>query len=181
MLTGLAASLVLAACGVPTSGVIEAGSPATGMAAGLNVYFLAGSELVAVPRRTDGTADTVTAVRLVFAGPSAAEANKLGTQLPELPSPPVVIAKGGIVVVRLPPGVGPLSKPAMAQLACTVGGVPPAEPPRTPDGLAAPSDTAPTPVRTEPPRRVFGPVRIHVSGSGWELDQDAGPCMTPGG
>lgn len=183
-LTGLAASLVLAACGVPTSGVIQAGDPATGMAPGLNVYFLAGGELVAVPRRVDGGADTATAVRLVFEGPAGAEAYKLRTQLPRLPGPPTVLTDGSSVLVRLPPGVGPLSRPAMAQLACTVGGVPPTAPPRTPGTPGTPADSAdsaPSAVPTGLPRRLPGRVSLRVSGSGWESVLDATACAAGGG
>lgn len=187
-LTGLAAALVLAACGVPTSGVIQAGDPATGMSPGLNVYFLAGGDLVAVPRTTGRDPDLTTALRLLFYGPDDLEAAKLRTELPRLSNPPEVLFKGGTVVVRLPPGIPRLSPLAMRQLACTVAGAPGRSPvvPTRPGAAgsgASGSGAARAPVPTSepglsPPQPVNGGVLI--TGDGWAAEQEAEPCPPPG-
>nr|BFD82107.1 hypothetical protein StreXyl84_15080 [Streptomyces sp. Xyl84] len=118
-LTG--ALLTLAGCGVPTSGVIDAGAPAVGVAARITVYFVADGALRAVPRRApDDAADLVTAaVRLLLSGPDSSEARALTTSLPAVPGPVAVSVGRNVVSVRFPAGVGRLDSLAMEQLTCT--------------------------------------------------------------
>jgi hypothetical protein len=106
---------------VPTSGVIDAGAPATGVPARTTVYFLADSRLHAVPRPTTGGGSPVAeAVRLLLRGPTPAEARTLSTTLPVTPDGVDIRADGDIVTVRFPPGVDRVDPRAMAQLTCTV-------------------------------------------------------------
>lgn len=177
LLTGLAAVLALSACGVPTSGVIQAGDPATGIAPGLTVYFLADGVPFPVPRRTAANADVATAIRLVFAGLTEPEAasGKLTTALPPLKIAPEVKAYEGGIQIVLPYEPIALSRPAMEQLACTVFGMfgaMPALPAISADGRRTPVDT-PTPTLAP------GSVRMIVNGLGWRLAQDAVPCPAP--
>lgn len=72
-----------------------------------------GGALVAAPRA--GGPSVAAAVRAVFAGPDAAEAAVLTTELPRLPSAPTVRTGGGLVLVTLPDGVAPLTPPACAR------------------------------------------------------------------
>ncbi|MEU6477711.1 hypothetical protein ABZ858_12610 [Streptomyces sp. NPDC047017] len=119
---GLAGVLLSAAgCGVPTSGVIDAGAPAVGVPAGTVVYFVAGDTLRAVPRTPAGDGDPVAqAVRLLLAGPNRAEARTLATELPAVPGQVAVTTRGDTVTVRFPAGVARLGTRAMEQLTCTV-------------------------------------------------------------
>jgi len=86
----VAAAVALASCGISPTGVIQAGEPATAQSPSSTLYFLVRGRLVAVPRLTPG-ADVATAVRALFGGPSSAESAKgLVTELPALPTSPVV-------------------------------------------------------------------------------------------
>ncbi|MFC4329264.1 GerMN domain-containing protein [Streptomyces andamanensis] len=118
-LTG--ALLALAGCGVPTSGVIDAGTPAVGVPARITLYFVADGTLRPVPRRLPkGIGDPVEgAVRLLLAGPVGDEARKLTTALPALPGRAAVTVAEGTVTVRFPAGVERLDTTAMEQLTCT--------------------------------------------------------------
>ncbi|EYT83279.1 hypothetical protein CF54_08295, partial [Streptomyces sp. Tu 6176] len=118
-LTG--ALLALAGCGVPTSGVIDAGAPAVGVPARITLYFVTDGTLRPVPRRLpEDTGDPVEgAVRLLLAGPVGDEARKLTTALPTVPGRPAVTVAGGAVTVRFPAGVERLDTTAMEQLTCT--------------------------------------------------------------
>lgn len=124
LLTGAATVLLVSACGVgvPPSDVIQAGDPATGMAPGISVYFLAGGNPVAVPRRAPDDSGLAVALRLLFEGPTPEESD-LTTELPRLTTPPKLEAKGSSLLISLPDGVGPLSRPAMEQVVCTVTAV----------------------------------------------------------
>ncbi|MEV0263132.1 hypothetical protein AB0I49_17610 [Streptomyces sp. NPDC050617] len=129
---GLTATLMLTltACGVPQSGVIEAGEPASGMfsassqpptPATVSLFFLRDGNLTAYPRRTGDAADLQAVVRLLFEGPTAAEAATATTQLPRLTDAPrLTTGDDGMLSIRLPGGAAPLSRQAMRQLACTV-------------------------------------------------------------
>ncbi|MEV0277384.1 hypothetical protein AB0I22_13515 [Streptomyces sp. NPDC050610] len=129
---GLTATLMLTltACGVPQSGVIEAGEPASGMfsagsqsptPATVSLFFLRDGNLTAYPRRTSGAADLQAVVRLLFEGPTATEAATATTQLPRLTdTPQLTTGDDGMFSIRLPGEAAPLSRQAMRQLACTV-------------------------------------------------------------
>jgi len=185
LVTGLAAALVLAGCGVPPSGVIQAGDPATGMTPGVNVYFLSGGSLVAVPRQIPFGAGVSTAVRLLFEGPLVPEAGKLSTELPQLKlAPEVAVETDGTVVIRLFEGVAPFGKIGMEQLVCTVAAAPRrAPPPAVPTSVPTSAQTAdaatPTPTPTISTRQglAAGRPRVLVIGDGWHLSaQQDVPC-----
>ncbi|MFK0158734.1 hypothetical protein ACIQVL_44370 [Streptomyces sp. NPDC090499] len=138
---------VLASCGIPTTGVVQAGGPASGVVPTARLYFVRDGALVAVRRPTAAPGDAAAAVRDLLLGPTAAELNKgLTTRLP-LPTGiptavPAVPAYGGAtavprttssadlvkvtvsarrISVRLSSAAGEPGDPglAAAQLACT--------------------------------------------------------------
>jgi hypothetical protein len=176
LLTGLAAALVVAGCGVPPSGVIQAGDPATGMLPGITLYFLSGDTLSAVPRRAPADADAVAAVRMLFAGPTEAEAGRLRTQLPRLSPVSVIEAKDGTLYVRLPDEGPLLSRPALEQLACTADAAPSTR-------KAVPGTKLPTPARGAAPFAAATPVdgaaRVIVTGTSWKTVQVVPACPVP--
>ncbi|MFD4596555.1 hypothetical protein ACFWPQ_00845 [Streptomyces sp. NPDC058464] len=139
---------VLASCGIPTTGVVQAGGPASGVVPTARLYFVRGGALVAVRRETDAPGDVESALRELLLGPTGAERDKgLTTRLPPptgmpsaVPAVPaaggdataVTEAPGGAGLVRVTPhedrisvelssSAGELSDPglAAAQLACT--------------------------------------------------------------
>ncbi|MEU6851652.1 hypothetical protein ABZ901_17215 [Actinacidiphila alni] len=183
----LMAGAVLTACGVPTSGVIQAGEPAIGMRPGVSVYFVSDGELRAVPRTAPADAGLRTALRILFDGPAASGTTTLGTELPRLSGAPKVAVHGATVVVSLPPGVARLTPLATGQIACTVaanplqerpsaadpvptrpGGQAPAVPPAS-DGPASPHVPA-----TQDPVSVVAEVR--VTGDGWSVSRTTDDC-----
>ncbi|MFI1029427.1 hypothetical protein [Streptomyces sp. NPDC020951] len=182
LLIGLTAVLTLAACGVPPSDVIQAGPPASGMAAPrpkapsvIRLYFLHDGDLTPYPREVDDRGDLGVVVRLLFGGPTASEARTATTELPRLTDAPDVAIGGDLTIsVRLPEGVPPLSHPAMLQLACTVAltAEPVAAQPAAVDqgdgALAAPSggdaETA------------SAPTSVQVLGDGWTMTQSDAAC-----
>ncbi|MGW4271896.1 hypothetical protein ACWEGQ_05920 [Streptomyces seoulensis] len=123
-------TLTLTACGVPPSGVIEAGEPASGMSAPsaqpptpaiVSLFFLRDGTLTAYPRRTGDAADLQAVVRLLFEGPTATEAATATTLLPRLTyAPRLTTGDDGTLSISLPGEAAPLSRQAMRQLACTV-------------------------------------------------------------
>ncbi|MFC8076419.1 GerMN domain-containing protein [Streptomyces sp. NPDC057307] len=135
-----AAALCLASgCGVPPSGVVEVGEPATGMTLSNAVYFLDragpattdarpadGVVLRAVARdRIPGLDPVTSAVRQLLAGPTRAESDGLATALPpNIGSPDVTLGgdrDAGAVVIRFPAGTPRLGAAALRQISCTVG------------------------------------------------------------
>ncbi|MFD4506405.1 hypothetical protein [Streptomyces sp. NPDC058457] len=143
-----AAVCVLASCGIPTTGVVQAGGPAGGVVPTTRLYFVRDGTLVAVRRETDAPGDVESALRELLLGPTGAERGKgLTTRLPlptGLPSavPAVPAPSGGAtavpeasdgarfvrvtaredrISVELSAFAGELSDPglAAAQLACT--------------------------------------------------------------
>ncbi|MFJ5265246.1 hypothetical protein ACIQAC_32750 [Streptomyces sp. NPDC088387] len=71
-LTAVALS-TLASCGIPPTGVVEAGGPASGIVPVTPVYFVRGDTLVAVPRPTGSPGDVAAAVDLLLLGPTPNE------------------------------------------------------------------------------------------------------------
>ncbi|WP_405740171.1 hypothetical protein OG885_38825 [Streptomyces sp. NBC_00028] len=148
-LVALPVLLALASCDIPTTGVVEAGGPASGIAPVTPVYFVHDGTLVAVPRTTAMPGNAGDAVRLLLRGPTPGEQGKrLTTAIrvrPALPSPsdaptervtpspgeplwqtptdgPTAEVRGDRITLRLPPGTGPLSGMAARQLICTAAG-----------------------------------------------------------
>ncbi|MFJ8535925.1 hypothetical protein [Streptomyces sp. NPDC093591] len=72
----LSALFTLASCGIPETGVVEAGGPASGVIPMIPVYFVADGSLIAAPRRTPASVDVESAVELLLLGPSDAERAK---------------------------------------------------------------------------------------------------------
>ncbi|CAM5257769.1 hypothetical protein STENM223S_08095 [Streptomyces tendae] len=135
----LAALLPLAACGIPETGVVEAGEPATGVLrpgvtaapsepapeevprVNVPLYFVADGDLTAVSRTVPGSADLAGTVLMLFEGPDAQERGEgLTTELPPTAEAPTIRTDGTAVNVRLPRSAGSLSDTAVDQLACTV-------------------------------------------------------------
>ncbi|MFE7931622.1 hypothetical protein ACFU6S_23435 [Streptomyces sp. NPDC057456] len=81
----------LVSCGIPATGVVEAGGPAHGIVPMVRVYLVESGSLVAVPRRPVGAVDAESAVRSLLEGPTAAErAKRLTTLLPPLTAAPTL-------------------------------------------------------------------------------------------
>jgi hypothetical protein len=196
LLTGLAAALLVAGCGVPPSGVIEAGDPATGITPALDIYFLSGGSLVPVPRQIPPGADVGTAVRLLFDGPFPPENGKLRTELPRLKiAPAVYVESDGTVLIRLSEDVPPFTETAMEQLVCTAdaapspsaGGPPavPTFPPGSVPGSGRPggASSVPTGAKPDPATGARQDLaggdlrpRVLVVSKGWRLSRQDVPC-----
>ncbi|MCX4696099.1 hypothetical protein [Streptomyces sp. NBC_01408] len=128
-------ALLLAGCGIKTTGVIESGHAATVKAPsgkGVVLYFVSkeGDRLVPVPFMFDGgyTIAPSALLRLLLDGPMGpAQEAGLTTALPRLPDGQAEGASVGEytsdhgMTVRLPFAVGSLSELARSQLVCTVG------------------------------------------------------------
>ncbi|MEV1025022.1 hypothetical protein [Streptomyces sp. NPDC050264] len=178
MLFGLTAAVTLAACGVPPSGVIEAGEPASGLfsptsepsaPATVSLFFLRDGDLTAYPRRIGDAGDVEAVVRLLFEGPTASEAATATTELPRLTGAPQVATGGaGALSVQLPGVAAPLNRQAMLQLACTVEQVALAL------AVAVPRTTGETDGEAMPTSSAHP--GIHVLGDGWTMTQSDYAC-----
>lgn len=136
----LLALLALTSCGIPATGVVEAGGPASGILPYTQVYFIDEGRLVAMPRNAVRPGDPAEALRLLMAGPLAGEGStgRLATEVPALPtamavpsatpgtpgSPPLtgtptVTVRGDTMTVRLPAGMDALSDIGVRQTVCT--------------------------------------------------------------
>ncbi|MFD9433131.1 hypothetical protein [Streptomyces sp. NPDC060002] len=94
----------LVSCGIPATGVVEAGGPAHGIVPMVRVYFLQNGSLVAVPRRPVGTVDAESAVKRLLEGPTDVErAKRLTTLLPPLTAAPTIAP---VPVTSMPPASG---------------------------------------------------------------------------
>jgi hypothetical protein len=139
----------LSSRGIPATGVMEAGGPASGIPPASAVYFVRNGTLVAVPRRVPEVGDVETAVEALLQGPTPEErrerlttrltpqsplpatmapanpqdgsAAPTATQLPaEVASEVVeVTTRGESVSVELPAGAGRLTSLAANQVICT--------------------------------------------------------------
>ncbi|MFH8441637.1 hypothetical protein ACH4D3_10470 [Streptomyces sp. NPDC018026] len=135
----IAALLPLSACGIPETGVVEAGEPATGVLdpgvtsepsesvpeavplVKVPLYFVEDGSLVAVVRTAAGSTDLGGTVLMLFKGPDAEERGRgLTTELPPAAEAPTIRTDGTGVTVQLPRSAGILSDTAVDQLACTV-------------------------------------------------------------
>ncbi|MFH8451035.1 hypothetical protein ACH4CD_17520 [Streptomyces fungicidicus] len=180
LLSGLTAvaAVALTACGVPPSGVIEAGAPASGMfspsatppptPATISLFFLRDGELMPYSRRIDDVGDLKAVVRLLFEGPAANEAAMATTELPRLTDAPRVAIDGGILFVKLPGETAPLSRRAMLQLTCTVNHA------ASPVPTAVPRTDAEADGGTA--RLSAEPSSLHVFGDGWAMTQSDHAC-----
>ncbi|MEV7069485.1 hypothetical protein [Streptomyces sp. NPDC093990] len=135
----LLALLAVTSCGIPATGVVEAGGPASGTLPLTQVYFVENGALVATPRTTGEPGEPEAALELLLEGPLA-EDRRLGalsTEVPGLPTSaalptasaeapgepafdaPRVRVEGGTMTVRLPSGVGRLTDIGVRQVVCT--------------------------------------------------------------
>lgn len=116
-------------CGVPPSGVVEVGEPATGMRLSKAVFFLDRADsaqprdetpLHAVPRPQIPDSNPLpTALRQLLAGPTPTESTTLTTALPaNLPFPKITITPTTITL-HFPPPTPRLPPEALRQLTCT--------------------------------------------------------------
>jgi hypothetical protein len=124
-----AGALLLCACGIPTTGVVGSGEPATGIRSTTTVYFMRKGGLVAVPRRTPQRADVEAAVKVLFQGPSTSDERAgVTSRLPRLRKDPTVRTDGAEVSIALGfdsrqefgAALKSLSATALDQLVCTV-------------------------------------------------------------
>ncbi|MGW2551140.1 hypothetical protein [Streptomyces sp. NPDC001635] len=185
LLVGVTAALTLAACGVPPSGVIEAGEPAGGMSSAgpepsiptvTSVYFLHNGELTAHLRKVGKPVSYVAVVSLLFDGPSKIEATTDTTDLPHLTANPEVTVDGdNTVSIRLPEAVPPFGRLAMMQLACTVAQVRSTLTTTIGGAGGADADGAPPPSTTQSP----APTSVRVFGKGWTMTQSNDSCPAP--
>jgi len=116
------AALLLSGCGIPATGVVQAGAPGTGIGRPTTVlYFVKGGVPVPVARAVDGPVDVGTAVQTLFLGLDAQDRRRgLATALPQLTAGPTVRTDGTLVRIGLPEGTPQLTATAFQQLACTV-------------------------------------------------------------
>lgn len=162
LLSAVAALCAVTSCGIPTTGVVEAGGPASGVVPTVRIYLVADGALVAVPRRTVAPIDIQSVLTTLFQGPTPQEQRKgitthltpsravpvptptsPSTEAPsKAPTPPhpgysaqVTAISDDLISVSLLPDAGPLTNLAASQIICTT--------------LAAHSLTAPSPT---PPR-----------------------------
>ncbi|MGA5262763.1 hypothetical protein ACPCI0_21370 [Streptomyces griseoincarnatus] len=169
----------LTGCGVPTSDVIEAGAPATGMPgpapteepaapATVPLFFLTDGELTAYPRPATDAADLTSVVRLLLEGPNEKEeAMSATTDLPRLSgAPSVTVTDGFTIAVTLPDTPTPVSREALLQLTCTVRYASPPSPTVVPH----PSDTPEEAARPVP--------TLQVTGTSWTMTSPTSACRT---
>ena len=136
----LLALLALTSCGIPATGVVQAGGPASGTLPQTPVFFVdRNGGLVATPRTTEAPGEPEAALRLLMAGPLEGEAG-VGGLFTEVPGPatsaplptatadapgtsssdaPTVTVAGGTMTIGLPPGVDRLSDTGVRQMICT--------------------------------------------------------------
>ncbi|MFF4507897.1 GerMN domain-containing protein [Streptomyces sp. NPDC001401] len=110
----------LASCGIPTTGVVEAGGPASGVVPTTRVYFVADGALVGVDRRIPAPVDLESTVQVLLKGPSPAERAKgLTTLLPPAALWVRLTSRKDRVSIRLSAVPGDSADLAAAQLICT--------------------------------------------------------------
>ncbi len=130
--------LALTSCGIPATGVVEAGGPASGTLPMTRVYFVENGALVVIPRTTEQPGDPGAALQLLTAGPLAGEGGSgLSTEVPGMPTalapPPAtdgpgklaspdtftVTVKRDAMTIRIPLGMDRLSGTGVRQIVCT--------------------------------------------------------------
>ncbi|WP_158713352.1 hypothetical protein [Streptomyces sp. NRRL F-525] len=115
-----AAALVLAGCGIPATGVVQAGDPATGVRPTAVLYFIADDQLVPVYREMTDPVHVNTAMELLLAGPDGRDRRRGLTTAFARMSTPTFSTDGDRVSVQLSPHSAPLVPIATRQLICTV-------------------------------------------------------------
>jgi hypothetical protein len=116
----VSAVLLLSACGIPATGVVESGAPATGVRPPTLVYFVSNGTPVPALRRADTLVGVVAAVRMLLRGPDPSELKAgLTSAIPPVKSDPRIWTEGSKVSILMPEYVRPLSEVAFRQLVCT--------------------------------------------------------------
>jgi hypothetical protein len=134
----LLALLALTSCGIPATGVVQAGGPASGTLPLTPVYFVENGALVATTRTTERPGEPEAALRLLMEGPPAGDGrlDGLSTEVPGLPTAvalptatgdapepladaPTVTVEGDTMTIRLPPGMDRLTDTGVRQVVCT--------------------------------------------------------------
>jgi hypothetical protein len=167
--------LLLAGCGIPATGVVEAGEPAVGVHREVKLYFVRGRDpdaLAVVSRRLEAASGFEDSLALLFKGLSPAESKVLDLTT-RVPMAPVKVGYAdGRVTVYVGVPDGRLSPVAVDQIVCTALAAGPADPDRPPDTVTvvvagevqhgSPDGTGrcaravvPTPV-TKPGAKTFG-------------------------
>jgi hypothetical protein len=132
-----AAALLLAGCGIPSTGVVEAGEPGAGLQPTTLLYFVRDGVLFPVARPVPGPVTAEGAVALLYKGPDVRD--RLMGLISDLPPPtalPSVHTSGSDVTLTLPAGTT-LARIAVDQLICTAAAAHAAEIPET--ALPAPA------------------------------------------
>ncbi|ELP68278.1 hypothetical protein ACKI1I_00140 [Streptomyces turgidiscabies] len=113
-----AAALLLSACGIPTTGVVESGEPGTGIRSTVTLYlFQDHGGLFAVPRDIPQPAGVEAAVNTLFDGPDEAERRAgLTSGLPKLTKDPRVRSEGAGVWIELDFDTRPQFEKTLKQL-----------------------------------------------------------------
>ncbi|NUS12050.1 MAG: hypothetical protein HOY69_11715 [Streptomyces sp.] len=117
----LGVGLTAAGCGIPTTGVVEAGEPGVGVQPATTLYFVRDQDgaLVTLQRRTGSAPEATGAVMALFKGLFPTEMKMLGLRS-ELPAGPAEIRfDGATVSVDLGPDAPRLTATAVDQIACT--------------------------------------------------------------
>lgn len=131
-----ASVLLLSACDIPTTGVVEAGGPASGIPPTVSIYLIRDGALVAVDRTIADVGEPVAAVDSLLKGPTPQEQRKhLTTELARLlpattlstPSPAEPAPEESVrlmtetdrVRLELPGYAGKLTPLAADQVICT--------------------------------------------------------------
>nr|WSX77978.1 GerMN domain-containing protein [Streptomyces sp. NBC_00899] len=121
-LAGLLLAGLLAGCGIPTTGVVEAGEPAAGVHQDVTLYFVRADDgsLATVHRPADTEVDAEAAVGMLFNGAGMFAEKMLGltTDLP--PTAATVRTHGGTVTVDLAAPASEVTRTAVDQIVCTV-------------------------------------------------------------
>ncbi|MFG3297015.1 hypothetical protein ACGF3G_50635 [Streptomyces sp. NPDC048179] len=114
LLLPVAAVCALTSCGIPTTGVVQAGGPAVGIGPATRLYFVRDGALVGVRRGTDAPGDVESALRDLLRGPTDAELGKgLTTRLPlraGLPTAVPAVPVTGGAASAVPEATGPADR-----------------------------------------------------------------------
>ena len=184
LLTGLVAGLTLAGCGVPPSGVIQAGPAASGIfppggaepttATVIPLYFVHDGALKPYPRKTVTPTDVQSVLDMLFAGPIGQESSSATTNLPRLAGAPELTIDGSrVLTVRLPEEAGHLGKLALMQLTCTLAAV---AGPLVAKPVGSPSGGASAAVPSDNGQDSLARTKVRVSGSGWTTNLSGSSC-----
>ncbi|MEV7883110.1 hypothetical protein ACWD3I_11935 [Streptomyces sp. NPDC002817] len=130
-----ASALLLSACDIPATGVVEAGGPASGIPPTVPIYLIRDGALVAVPRTISYAGEPVAAVESLLKGPTPQERRKrlttdLALQLSATrptPSPTELLPEETVrlmtetdrVYLELPRYAGKMTSLAANQVICT--------------------------------------------------------------